>query len=148
MEITVQDKGKYLRGLLILIGKDHLILDNEKNWFYRLSKILGYDLDFLRTAIKELPENEYLSQDPPKFSNTEIAKAFIIDSIHLAFADQELHPIELEWINKIAEVNGIDILWGMNEYEKFRKRNFKNENIYEFKIEKLLINNDSSVTNN
>lgn len=139
--MTAQDKGKYLRGLLILIGKDHLILENEKNWFYKLSKILGYDLAFLRTAIKELPDNEYLSQEPPIFSNKEIAKAFIIDSIHLAFADQELHPNELEWINKIAEVNGIDILWGMNEYEKFRKKNFQDEDVLEFEIEKFLNKN-------
>ncbi len=145
MEITAQDKGKYLRGLLILIGKDHFILDNEKKWFYKLSKILGYDLAFLKSAIKELPENEYLSQKPPKFTNKEIAKAFIIDSIHLAFADQELHPNELEWINKIAEANGIDILWGMNEYEKFRKKNFKDENVYEFEIEKFLNKNNSTI---
>ncbi|MCX7875325.1 MAG: hypothetical protein N2321_04045 [Melioribacteraceae bacterium] len=138
MEISAQDKGKYLRGLLILIGKDHLILENEKNWFYKLSSILGYDKAFCKTILKELPENEFLIKDPPKFSNKEIAKAFIIDGIHLAFTDNKMHPNELEWINIIAEINGIDILYGMNEYEKFRKEKFTDENLYEFEIEKLL----------
>lgn len=138
MEITAQDRGKYLRGLLLLIGKDHLILENEKNWFFKLGKILGYDLAFCKTAIKELPENEYLSQEPPIFSNKEIAKAFIIDGIHLAYADQELHSDELYWINLVAETNGIDILWGMNEFEKFRKHQFQQEEITEFAIEKLI----------
>ncbi|MEW6654794.1 MAG: hypothetical protein AB1394_15180, partial [Bacteroidota bacterium] len=87
MKITAQDRGKYLRGMLLLIDKDQHILENEKSWFIKLSKILGYDIEFCRTALLELPENEYLENTPPKFSNSEIAKAFIVDGIHLAYAD-------------------------------------------------------------
>ena len=138
MELSVQDRGKYLRGMLLLIGKDQQILEHEKSWFYRLSKILGYDIEFCRTALRELPSNEYLETSPPKFSRPEIAKAFIYDGIHLAYADKEMHPEEILWINSTAEKNGIDILWGMDEYEKFRHMDYSEEEVYTFAIEKLI----------
>ena len=138
MELTVLDCGKYLRGMLLLIGKDQQVLEHEKSWFFRLSKILGYDIAFCKTAIRELPENEYLETSPPKFTSPEIAKAFIIDGIHLAYADKEMNPEEMLWINSVAETNGIDILWGMNEYEKFRHMDYSEDEVYTFEIEKLL----------
>jgi len=136
--MTPQDRGKYLRGMLLLIGKDQQILDHEKSWFYKLSKILGYDIEFCKTALKELPENEFLEETPPKFTNNEIAKAFIIDGIHLAYADRQMQPNELLWINVIAETNGIDILWGIQEFEKFRHNRNSDSDVYKFEIEKLL----------
>jgi hypothetical protein len=136
--MTIQDRGKYLRGMLLLIGKDQRVLDNERFWFYELGKVLGYDKEFCETVVRELPENEFLETIPPKFSDVEIAKAFIIDGIHLAFADRELNPSEMLWINAIAEINGIDILWGMTEYEKFRHKNFSTTDVYKFEVEKLL----------
>lgn len=138
MKLTAKDSGNYLRGMLLLIGKDQKILEQEKNWFFSLSKILGYDLAFCKTAIKELPENEYLQTSPPVFSNPEIAKAFIIDGIHLAYADKEINPNEIFWINTVAEANGIDILWGMNEYEKFRHMGYSEDEVYTFAIGKLV----------
>jgi hypothetical protein len=138
MELSIQDRGKYLRGMLLLIGKDQQILEHEKDWFYKLSKILGYDIAFCKTAIKELPENEYLEISPPVFSLPGIAEAFIIDGIHLAYADKEMNPDEMLWINSVAVANGIDILWGMKEYEKFRHMNYSEEEIYTFEIEKLI----------
>ena len=42
MELTVPDKSNYLRGLLILIGKDKNIAIKEKELFLRLSKTLGF----------------------------------------------------------------------------------------------------------
>lgn len=149
MEISVQDRGKYLRGMLLLIGKDQQILDHEKSWFFELSKILGYDKEFCKCALKELPDNEYLESSPPKFNNNEIAKAFIVDGIHLAYADREMVPAELVWINSVAEINGIDILWGMQEYEKFRHHKFSETDVHRFEIEKLLEKvNNQLVTEN
>lgn len=141
MEITPQDRGKYLRGMLLLIGKDQQVLEHEKSWFFKLSKILGYDIEFCKTALRELPENEFLEETPPKFSNNEIAKAFIIDGIHLAYADKEMVPTELLWINSIAETNGINILWGIQEFEKFRHHRNLESDVYIFEIEKLIVNN-------
>lgn len=142
MEITAQDRGKYLRGMLLLIGKDQQILEHERSWFFKLSKILGYDIEFCKTALRELPENEYLEASPPKFSNNEIAKAFIVDGIHLAYADRKMEPNELLWINSVAETNGVDILWGIQEFEKFRHHNFSETDVYKFEIEKLFDRNN------
>lgn len=141
MEITPQDRGKYLRGMLLLIGKDQQVLEQEKSWFFKLSIILGYDIEFCKTALQELPDNEFLEETPPKFSSNEIAKAFIIDGIHLAYADKEMVPHELLWINSIAETNSIDILWGIHEFEKFRHHRNSESDIYIFEIEKLIGNN-------
>ncbi|KAF0151456.1 MAG: hypothetical protein FD143_1935 [Ignavibacteria bacterium] len=137
MKITAQDRGKYLRGMLLLMDKDKQILDHEKSWFFKLSKILGYDIEFCRTALHELPENVYLENSPPKFSNSEIAKAFIVDGIHLAYADRQMTPNELLWINSVAETNGVDILWGIQEFEKFRHQKYAETDVYKFEIEKL-----------
>lgn len=136
--MTIQDRGKYLRGLLLLIGKDQHVLDNERFWFYQLGKVLGYDKEFCEVIVRELPENEFLQTEPPQFSTPEIAKAFIIDGIHLAYADRELNAREMLWINAIAEKNGIDILWGMNEYEKFRHKKFTTKDVYKFEVEDIL----------
>ncbi|MBI3123281.1 MAG: hypothetical protein HYZ10_02635 [Ignavibacteriales bacterium] len=137
MGISVQDRGKYLRGMLLLIGKDQRILEHEKSWFFELSKILGYDIEFCKCALRELPENEYLESTPPHFTNQEIAKAFIVDGIHLAYADREMVPNELLWINSVAEANGIDILWGMQEYEKFRHHKYSEQDVHKFAIERV-----------
>lgn len=136
MKISAQDKGKYVRALLLLIGKDNLISEDEKKWLIKISNILGYDLAFIKSAIRELPENEYIKKEPPIFSDKKIARSFIIDALHLSFADNNFHPKELEWINLIAEANGVDILHGMNELEKLKKSNFNDIN--EFEIKKLL----------
>ncbi len=143
MEFSVQDRGKYLRGMLLLFGKNKQILEHEKSWFFELTKVLGYDKEFCKCALRELPDNEFLESSAPKFSNPEIAKAFIIDGIHLAYADREIVPDELIWINSVAEANGIDILWGMQEYEKFRHHQFIEDDVHCFEIEKFCNNSEN-----
>ena len=138
MKLSIKDRGSYLRGMLLLIGKDQKILDQEKEWFYNLSKILGYDLEFCKTAIEELPENEYLKTSPPLFSNPEIAKAFITDGIHLAFADKEINADEIAWIKSVADTNGLEVIWGLNEYEKLKQESNVVNETYTFAIEKLI----------
>ena len=138
MEISAQDRGKYLRGMLLLIGKDQQVLEHEKSWFFELTKILGYDKEFCKCVLRELPENEFLESSPPRFDDQDIAKAFIVDGIHLAYADREMAPSELLWINSIAETNRIDILWGMQEFEKFRHHQFSEPDVHKFAIERMM----------
>lgn len=120
MMLTLQDKSNYLKGLLILIGKDKIITDEEKIHLLKISRILGFDQKFCEDAINELLENEYIIEEPPLFSNNEIAKAFIKDGIKLAFADKELHLYELNWLKSVSDRNNIEPGWGMKEFENFK----------------------------
>ncbi len=135
MEFTLLDRSNYLRGLLILIGKDRKISEEEKELFRKLSDTLGFSKDFCETAMEELLENEYIMEEPPKFSNIEIAKLFIQDGIKLAFADKEIHLYEMSWLRSVAEANSIDHLWSFQQFEHFKKNN--NPDVG-FEIEKLL----------
>jgi hypothetical protein len=108
MNFTLLDKSNYLRGLLILIGKDNKLSEEEREMFMKLSTDLGFSSDFCETAMNEILENEFIKVDPPKFSNQEIAKMFLSDGMKLASADKEFHSKELSWLNSVANVNGIE----------------------------------------
>lgn len=133
--MTQQDKSNYFKGLLILIGKDKKISDLEKVNLTRLSKILGFNKEFCENAISELLENEYIIETPPQFSDKEIAKAFIIDGIKIAFADKELHIFELNWLKSVAEKNSLEKDWCIERYNENRLRN---SDPIKFEVEKLL----------
>ncbi len=116
MLFTLQDRSNYLKGLLILIGKDRIITDAEKNKFLALSKILDFNSEFCENAINELLENENINQAPPVFSNKSVAKAFIIDGLRLSYSDKEYHIKETDWLKKIAEKNSIDVKWYNDQF--------------------------------
>ncbi|NMB83203.1 MAG: hypothetical protein GYA14_15450 [Ignavibacteria bacterium] len=133
--MTQQDKSNYFKGLLILIGKDKKISDSEKNNFRKLSKVLGFNKEFCDNAISELLDNEYIIETPPQFSNSEIAKAFIIDGMKIAFADKELHIFELNWLKSVAEKNSLDKEWCI---KRFSDNQSGSIDLIKFEIEKLL----------
>jgi hypothetical protein len=119
--MTVKDKSSYLKGLLILIGKDKSISENERSILMGISSILGFDPKFCRDAIDEILDNEYIIEDPPVFSSQEIARAFVKDGIRLAFSDKELHLYELNWINSVIEANKIEPGLGMKEFKLIKE---------------------------
>ena len=135
MEFTLQDRSNYLRGLLILIGKDRKISSEERDMFRKLSTDLGFSRDFCEDAMNELLENEYIIEEPPKFSDIEIAKLFIKDGIKIAFADKEFHLYELSWLRSVATANLLDHKWGLNQFEEFKKENNASS---EFEITRFL----------
>ena len=120
MKFTLLDRSNYLRGLLILIGKDRKITNEEKEMMRKLSDALGFSREFCEDAMSELLENEYIMEEPPKFSNIEVAKIFIKDGIKIAFADKEFHLYELSWLRTIAEANSVKHDWGLKEFENFK----------------------------
>lgn len=134
-----QDRGKYLKALLILVGKDKKIVRQERENLIKLANILGFDKEFCDTAMNEYFENEYLVQDPPKFSDQKIAQAFLLDGIKIAVADKELHLFELNWLKSIADINGISSSWGFEQYEKVKEDEKRSPN--KFFIENILTQN-------
>lgn len=134
--MTPQDRGNYLKALLILVGKDKKIVRQERENLVKLANILGFDKEFCDTAMNEYFENEYLVQDPPKFSDKKIAEAFLLDGIRLAVADKELHLFELNWLKSIADINGISSSWGFEQYEKIKGEEKKS--VKKFFVEEFL----------
>ncbi|MDQ7815909.1 MAG: hypothetical protein RDU14_02715 [Melioribacteraceae bacterium] len=135
--MTLQDRSNYFKGLLILIGKDKTISEPEKNNLRKLANILGFNKEFCDGALSELLENEYIIEDPPVFSNSEIANSFIIDGIRIGFSDKALHIFELNWLKSVADKNSVDYNWCMTKYEEYKEEKSTLDKIY-FEIEKIL----------
>ncbi|MBA4405708.1 hypothetical protein C0389_00375 [bacterium] len=138
MVLTQQDRSSYLKGLLILVGKDKSIGKHESSLLMEVSKILGFDPTFCKDAINELLENEYIIEEPPTFSHIEIAKAFIKDGIRIAFSDKELHLYELSWLKAVSDKNKIDAGWGLTEFEKYKISGRNSSDKTYFEISKLV----------
>ncbi len=52
MQISEIDKGKYLRGLLVLSKKDRQLTNEEKNIVKEVGANLGYDSEFIQEIIR------------------------------------------------------------------------------------------------
>jgi hypothetical protein len=113
------DKSNYLRGLLILIKRDGSINELEKNRVKELAKILGFNQNFVENAINELLENEYLIENPPKFTNHILAEAFIKDAIKIAFIENVMNIYKLSWLSAFATDNELSKQWLFMELELF-----------------------------
>ncbi|MGQ9798341.1 MAG: hypothetical protein ACUVRG_03460 [Ignavibacterium sp.] len=109
MQIPVQDRSNYLKGLFITAKLDKQLNQTEKDILKKISDKLGFANDFYEETIRGLLANKYLSEEPVKFSDKIIAESFINDAIKLACSDGVVTESETEWIKKTAEVNGIDI---------------------------------------
>lgn len=111
MEFPLQDKGKYFRGLLILIGRDNVIHSKEKNRILKIGENLGFESRFCFEAVESFLSNTYIDQTPPVFSSSSIAHSFLKDAIKLSMIDDEVHINELEWLKKVAFENNISNKW-------------------------------------
>lgn len=111
IKISLADHSQYFKGLLLLIRKDNHIHEEEKKLVMRIGKILGFEKEFCENAIREILGNEHIIDEPPKFSDLDVAKCFIQDGIQLALIDNHLHDEELAWLSKTAEINNISNEW-------------------------------------
>lgn len=115
MKIKVLDGSNYFRGLLLLIRKDREISELEKELMGRVGKALGFETEFCNNAINEILHNEHITDTPPEFSTTELAKKFIKDGLMIASSDGEIDPLEEEWLKATAEKNRLDPNWFRQE---------------------------------
>ncbi|GMU95559.1 MAG: hypothetical protein HZC46_01250 [Ignavibacterium album] len=107
MQIPVQDRSNYLKGLFITAKLDKQLNQTEKDILKKISDKLGFAKDFYEETIRGLLANKYLSEEPIKFSDKKIAESFINDAIRLACADGQVTDSETSWLKKTAEINGI-----------------------------------------
>lgn len=111
MEIPQLDRSSYLKGLLITARKDNQLTESEISIIKKFAVRLGFSTDFLEETISNLLENKYITEEPIKFSNKDIAISFIEDGLKLALSDDEIGKEELVWLNVTAKSNGINEDW-------------------------------------
>ena len=114
------DRSSYVKGLLLLIGKDKKITDEERDFLHRVGTALSFNKKFIEQAINELFENKYLGNEPPVFSQKQYAEAFLRDAITLVFVDNELSKEEFDWLQSVAVANGMSNDWLKNELEQYQ----------------------------
>jgi hypothetical protein len=111
LKITLKDRAFYFKGLLLLVCRDRVIRDSEKDLLTSVGRAFDYETGFCETTIREALNNPYLTDDPPRFSNPEIAACFIRDGIRLSMADGSMHSAESEWLLETALRNGLAPDW-------------------------------------
>ncbi len=111
MRLSELDRSNYFRAMLLLSGKDRKISKSEQNFIYALGEKLGFEKSFTNSAVNSFFSNKYIPNDPPRFSNREIAKSFIRDGIKLIIDDPKINQEEVDWITNVAKVNGINENW-------------------------------------
>jgi len=111
MEILTQDKSSYLKGLLIIAKKDNVLAEAEESIIKQLAKRLGFSESFYEETLQSLLSNDYLSEDPIKFSDEKLSHSFIIDGLMLAYSDKLLDEREIDWLRQTAELNNINTQW-------------------------------------
>lgn len=121
MKASLIDRGKYFRGLLVLIGRDRIIDPRERALMVQIGKILDFDRRFCETAIANLLGNKYISDEPILFDEQLIAECFLKDALKLAIIDGEIHSNELSWMTAVARTNNLTASWFDGELQNIRK---------------------------
>ena len=111
MQIPVEDRGKYLRGLLIMVKMDKVISEMDRTIIIGTAKHLGYAPDFYEGILSTLMINEYIGSEPITFDSTNLAKHFLIDAINLAGTNKNLSNKKLNWLKSTASMNLVDRNW-------------------------------------
>lgn len=121
MKLNIRDRSNYLKGLLVLISKDKKISESEHNFIMNVGKTLGFDKEFCEEAIETLLENEYISQEPPQFSQREFAESFIEDGISVSLTDDDFDSLEISYLKSLAEENKIEEDWLKQRLSKAKR---------------------------
>ena len=111
MQIPVEDRGKYLRGLLIMVKMDEVITEMDRIIIINTAKHLGYAPDFYKSILNTFMRNEYIDNEPIMFDSTNLAKHFLIDAINLAGANKNLSNEKINWLKSTASMNLVDRNW-------------------------------------
>jgi len=95
VRISLIDRSLYYKGLILLIRKDHEIHDQEKKMMMTIGEMLGFETKFCAGTIEEILDNQHIIDEPPIFSETNIALCFIRDGLRLSASDGQIHKDEM-----------------------------------------------------
>ena len=87
-----------------------------------MAKRLGFSSDFFEETISHLLENKYITEEPIKFSNQDIAQSFIEDGLKLALSDEVMTENEISWLKETAKENGFDEDWFNKKLKEIQSR--------------------------
>ena len=137
MIINPIDKSNYFKGLLVLVGKDKEINQNESDLIKKVGNILGFNHDFVDKAIKNFFKNKYIIEEPPVFSNYNFAELFIKDGIRMALINKVINLDQMKWLETAAVKNNLSKQWLFIELENLLENNNPGVEFY-FEIQKYL----------
>ena len=122
MKISVVDGSSYFKGLLLLLRKDKKVTSAEIDLMKRIGKTLGFEREFCDHAISEILDNTFIVDIPHVFYTKELTMKFVMDGLAVAFSDNEIHPLEEQWLRSTVEINGLDVEWFSREKENMVNR--------------------------
>lgn len=125
MNIPQLDRSNYLKGLLITARRDNQLAESEITIIKKLAARLGFSSDFFEETISHLLENKYITEEPIKFSNQEIAKSFLEDGLKLALSDEITTEKEMSWLKDTAKENGIDEAWFNKKFKELQNKSYQ-----------------------
>lgn len=136
LKISKIDAGNYLKGLMLLIRKDHEVTEAEKSLLKRIGKSLGFEQEFCENTIDQILNNKFVEDTPPVFKEKELAVKFIKDGLAVIFSDDKIHPAEENWLIAAAEKNDIDII---NFYELKKKYSIMCNNPLKLEVDDFIV---------
>jgi hypothetical protein len=111
MNIPLDVRSNYYRGLLVLSRRDRIIDARERSLLIQIGEILDFDRRFCESAIDDLLTNVHIPRTPVVFRDDAIKECFFRDAMRLARVDGCIHPLELSWLRKAARANGRPGQW-------------------------------------
>jgi hypothetical protein len=123
MKVRTLDISNYFKSIILLIGKNRIIPNDDRILLLDICKILNMDQEICSRKIDNSYDNEYIINAPPQFSSKIIAESMLKDGIRIAFADKKVHLYELEWLRSIASENNISDWWLSEEIGSFLNSN-------------------------
>jgi hypothetical protein len=105
--ISISDAGNYFRGLLVLARKDRKVTQAEMELMLRIGRSLALATEFCEMAIRDLLENDHITETPPAFATQSIAVKFLRDGLALAYSDKDAEPAEERWLEEAARANNL-----------------------------------------
>lgn len=106
--MTLQDRSAYLKGLVLLVRKDFKVEAAEAELVTKIGCILGFHRGFAAETVDEVLRNRHIVDEPPVFSNVDVAACFLFDGLTVGSCDNELHPREFLWLRSVATANALD----------------------------------------
>jgi len=111
MKISLMDRSLYFKGLLLLIRKDQVVVEEERTMMMRIGRLFGFEKRFCQEVIDEILTNRHVVDEPPLFSEPAIGRCFIQDGLKLSLVDGHIHDSEWQWLKAVAAKNNLDQNW-------------------------------------
>jgi len=108
--LDLQDQGLYLQGLLQVMISDETLDPRQRAHILEFATRRGFEKTYVENTIDSVIGNRFFPRTPPVFNSKETARSFLSEAHELALVDGVLHPREKQWLQKAAELNGIESL--------------------------------------